>query len=225
VEATNSILSALPPEEWRALREQAEWVTFPAGRVLYHAGDPITNVYFPDTGLTAAFAVLPSGDQVAVVTIGAEGMLGMPALLGVDSSPNQIRVQVASAGHQIPASVARQTFERSQVFRRLVLREIGRVYVQVARSAVCNRFHSHRQRVGRWLLVITGKTDRASVAITHELLAQMLGGPRHAISSVIAEFRAKRLVQQVRGGIEVLDAAALAEVACECHRTDLNLWS
>lgn len=221
VEANNRILSGLAPEEWVTLREHADYVSFPAGHVIFQAGDPITSAYFPCTGLTAVFAVLPTGDQVAVVAIGTEGLIGTPAVLGIDWSPHQIRVQVASSGYRIPVDTLLQTFERSPVFRRLILEEIGRNYMQVARSAVCNRFHSQRERVARWLLVITGKTEQPSVVITHELLAQMIGGPRHAISVVIADFRAKGLVQQVRGAIEVLDATALAEIACDCLQTDL----
>jgi len=43
----------------------------------------------------------------------------------------------------------------------------------------------------------------------------MLGGPRHAISSVIAEFRAKGLVQQVRGGIEAARWDPLRDLIAE----------
>lgn len=221
--AINKILSALPPDERLTLIDQAELVSSPATHVIYHAGDPLTTAYFPATGLAAAFALLPSGDHVAVATTGSEGLLGMPVILDVDHSPHQIRVTVASTGYRIPAATVRQMFDRSEIFRRLVLEQLGRIYIQVERSAVCNRFHSQRQRVSRWLLVIAGKTDRTCVALTHEQLANMVGGPRHAVTSVIAGFRAKGLVQQVRGAIEVLDPVALSKEACDCYRTDLNL--
>lgn len=220
---TNAILSSLPPDEWSALRERAEIVSFPAAHILFEAGDPLTAGYFPSSGLMSAFAVLPSGDQVAVVTMGPESLVGMPVVLGIDDSPHQIRVQVASIGHLLPAAALRESFDRLPVFRALVLKRIGRIYAQVARSAACNRFHSQRQRAARWLLVISAKTAQPAVAITHDLLAQMLGGPRHAISAIIAELRALGIVEQVRGTITVVAPGDLEEIACECFRTDLDL--
>jgi CRP-like cAMP-binding protein len=222
LEANNRILSALPPEEWLTLHEHAEFVSLPTGHVLYQVGDPWAFMYFPFTGLLASFAMLSSGDQVALAAVGAEGSLGKACLLGVPTVPFQVRVLVPSNGHKIPATAIQHAFDRCQTFRRLILNETGQVLVQVARSVACSRFHAQRERVARWLLAITTKTDQPAVAITHELLAQILGGPRHAITAVIAEFRAKGLVQQVRGEIDVLNPAALAEVACECHRMDLE---
>lgn len=212
----NRILSALQPEEWAELSSQAVLVTLPGGHVFLQSGDLLTSAYFPVTGLLASFAVLPTGDQVAVATIGSEGMIGAAPLFGIERTPNLLRVQIASTGYHAPASALRSVFERSPTFRRAVQRHVGNILVQVGRSAACNRFHSQRQRVARWLLVLTERADRASVEITHELLAEILGGPRHAISQVIAEFRAKGLVQQVRGSIAVLDATALGRVACDC---------
>lgn len=215
----NRVLSALSPGELKEISSQATLLTLPSGHVMRHSGDAIGMAFFPVSGLLASFTVLPTGDQVAVATIGPEGMAGVAPLLGIDRSPNLLRVQITSTGYQVPPPVLRTAFDRSPAFRRAVLGHVGSIVAQLGRSAGCNRFHSQRQRVARWLLSLTQCTDGPSVEITHELLAQMLGGPRHAISNVISEFRSRGLVQQVRGAIAVLDAASLSEIACDCSGT------
>ena len=81
----------------------------------------------------------------------------------------------------------------------------------------CNRFHSVRERVAKWLLVTSGKTGCTRVSLTHDFLAQMIGGPRHAVTAAMNELRAANAIRYERGEVEIVDAGALAALACECH--------
>jgi CRP-like cAMP-binding protein len=77
--------------------------------------------------------------------------------------------------------------------------------------------HSHRQRLARWLLTTTDKARQPWLAITHEALAQLVGGPRHAVTVAVNELRAKGAIVHLRGRIDVFDRSALIAQACECY--------
>jgi len=53
--------------------------------------------------------------------------------------------------------------------------------------------------------------------LTHEVIATMLGGPRHAVSIVLHELRDTGAIEYQRGRIRILDAARLGAHACECY--------
>jgi CRP-like cAMP-binding protein len=84
-------------------------------------------------------------------------------------------------------------------------------------AAACNRVHSHRQRLARWLLVITDKATQQSLPITHEALAQLVGGPRHAVTVALNELRAKGAIGHLRGRVDILERSLLLAQACECY--------
>ena len=216
----NQILAALAPDEWAQLRDQATLVTLPAGCVLAKPGEELPSAYFPVSGLIVTFAVQASGDQIAVALIGSDAMIGAATLMGITRAPREMRVQVDTTAYQMPAGVFAAAFDRWPSLRQAVLTHIGRILADVARLVPCSRLHTQRERLAGWLLMMTRKIDQASVSITHELLSQMLGGPRHAISQLIADFRANGLVEQERGAITVIDADALAAIACDCLLAD-----
>ena len=81
--------------------------------------------------------------------------------------------------------------------------------------------HSHRHRLARWLLTTTDKAGQRSLSITHEALAQLVGGPRHAVTVALNELGTKGAIAHLRGRIEILDRRVLMAQACECYRTSL----
>ena len=89
--------------------------------------------------------------------------------------------------------------------------------IEVANLVACSRVHSHRQRVARWILMMTDKADEQSIPMTHDVLAQMVGGPRHAVTVALNELRAKGAVAHLRGRVEILDRSVLIAHACECY--------
>lgn len=215
---TNQILAALPQAEWQALQRHANYRVLPVGQTLVQPGEPVSSVYFPDSGVVSAVSNLTTGHQVEVAAFGPDGLVGAAAILGVPHSAYWLLIQVDSAGYQVPAEAFRQAFEESSALRRLVLAHVGRMLVEMARSAACNRFHSSHQRLARWLLVTADKAGRRSLQLTHESIAQMVGGPRHAVTAALNELRATGAINGARGVIEIVDHENLVREACECYK-------
>lgn len=83
----NRLLAPLPAEDPARIWPQLERLEFEQRHILPAPDEPITAVYFPETGCGASMlAVLADGRSAEVGIVGSEGMVGLPLLLGSDSS-------------------------------------------------------------------------------------------------------------------------------------------
>jgi DNA-binding GntR family transcriptional regulator len=63
---------------------------------------------------------------------------------------------------------------------------------------------------------IDHRQDEDALLLTHEFLAEMLGVQRSTVSTVLRGLQTSGLIEQQRGGINVLDRPGLEHAACEC---------
>ena len=215
----NRILAYLTNRERATLLANAEHVLLPAGQTLARPGDPITHAYFPDSGVIAWVSEMASRHHVAVASVGAEGVVGISRLLSIPRHPYRVVALLESAGHRLPIDALWRTFDEFDGFRSAVLAHIGRHLIEVASLVACSRVHSHRQRLARWILVMTDKADEQAIPMTNDVLAQVVGGPRHAMTVALNELRAKGAVAHLRDTVEILDRSVLIAHACECYRS------
>jgi len=88
---------------------------------------------------------------------------------------------------------------------------------QIAQSAVCNRFHNARQRLARWLLMTADRVDSRELALTHEFMSYMVGGPRSAVTEAAASLRESGAIDYWRGLLTIRSLPRLRQQACECY--------
>jgi CRP-like cAMP-binding protein len=213
----NQLLLQLAAATRETLLHEASYISLPIGRAFAHVGDAIVTAYFPDTGLLSLISEMTTGHHVAVAAIGVEGMVGLGVLLGLRQYPYSPVTLVPSHGYIVDADRLLRVFSDSEDLRRIVLAYSGRRLRELSIAAACNRVHSHRQRLARWLLVATEKAQQRSLPITHDALAQMVGGPRHAVTVALQQLRRKGGIVHRRGHIDVLRRSMLIEEACECY--------
>src|SRR4030095_7955017 len=84
-------------------------------------------------------------------------------------------------------------------------------------SAACNASHSVEARLSRWLLHTRDLTDNESLPLTQEVLAQMIGVQRNAVSIVANALQKAGILRYSRGQIEIIDIEGLREISCECY--------
>jgi CRP-like cAMP-binding protein len=61
---------------------------------LYEANKPITSVYFPIDGVASLVNTMADGSTSEVGTIGNEGIVGLPVILGDSLAPTSAYIQV-----------------------------------------------------------------------------------------------------------------------------------
>lgn len=213
----NRLLAALPAADFERLSPHLELVEMPLGQVLREAGDTQTHVYFPATAIVSLFYVLEDGASTEIAVIGNMGIVGLWLLLGAETAPSRAVVRAAGYGYRMKADLLQHEFSRGGAVLQVLLRYAQALLTQTSQIAVCNRYHSVEQQLCRWLLLSLDRLPSDDLAITHELIASMLGVRREGVTEAAGNLQRAGLISYSRGHIEVLDRPGLEKMACECY--------
>jgi CRP-like cAMP-binding protein len=214
---TNRLLSLLSDDDYERLRPHLSNVAFDYRKSLYEASRPIDHVYFPIDGVASLVITTAEGASAEVGTIGSEGIVGLPVVLGDREAPSSVYVQVPGTGLRMDARVFREALDRSPALKLIMLRYTHAFFNQVAQSAVCAHLHKVEQRCCRWLLMTRDRMPSGDFLLTHEFLGMMLGVRRTTVTDVMGILQKAGLVRYRRGHVTILNQAALRQRACECY--------
>ncbi len=214
----NRVLSLLLPEDYERLRPHLQPVSLKYRQSLYRAHRPIGFVYFIETGVGSLVNTMANGEAAEVGTIGSEGVVGLPLLLGDDRGPTNVYVQVPGSGVRITTALFQRELARSASMRAVMLLYVHAFFNQVAQSAACNQFHSLQQRCCRWLLMTHDRMQSNEFLLTQEFLAMMLGVQRTGVTAAAGALQQAGLIRYKRGAVTILDRRGLETRSCECYR-------
>jgi CRP-like cAMP-binding protein len=214
---TNRLLSLLSDADYETLRPHLSLVTLEYRKSLYEAFRPIDFVYFPIDGVASLVNTMADGAASEVGTIGSEGMVGIPVVLGDESGLTSVYVQVPGRALRMSADTFRKEMANNTSLRNIVLRYVHAFFNQVAQSAACAHVHKVDQRCCRWLLMTRDRMPSDEFLLTQEFLAMMLGIQRASVSGVMMKLRKAKMVRYSRGHVTILDHAGLKRRACECY--------
>jgi CRP-like cAMP-binding protein len=213
----NRLLELLPANDFERLRPHLEQVPLDYKFELYRAGKPIPFVYFPVRGVASIVNTMNDGSAAEVGTVGNEGIVGLPIILGDTVAPNDVYVQVPGTGLRMQASLLREALTESSSMRTVMLHYVHALFNQIAQSAACNSFHSVEQRCCRWLLMTHDRVQSDEFTLTQEFLGMMLGVRRTSITLAANKLRREGLIRYNRGHVKVLDRPGLEQSSCECY--------
>jgi CRP-like cAMP-binding protein len=214
----NRLLELLDPADLDRLRSRFEPVEFEYRQSLYEANQDISFVYFPIEGVASLVSAMEDGSAAEIGTVGNEGMVGLPVVLGDRLTPISAYIQVPGSGLRLPADFLRDELEISGAMRTVLLRYAHAFFNQVAQSAACAHFHSIEKRCCRWLLMTHDRVQSDRFLLTQEFLAMMLGVRRASVTGVAAALKRAKLIEYSRGRVTMLDRAGLERRACECYQ-------
>jgi CRP-like cAMP-binding protein len=133
----NRLLAALPREELERFSTELYRLSLPQREVIYEAGAPIEYVYFVEEGLSSVLTTMTDGSTIEVGMVGMEGMVGVSALLGGESSVQQVIMQIAGSALRMNAARCKAAFDQSAAVRRVMLRFTEAVLNLGAQTATC----------------------------------------------------------------------------------------
>jgi CRP-like cAMP-binding protein len=214
---TNLLLAALPSDEWLRWSGELEPVEMPLGQVMYESGRTLSHVYFPTSAIVSLLYVMENGASAEIAVVGYEGIVGISLFMGGESTPSRAVVQSAGQGFRMKARTIKNEFNRSGPAMHLLLRYTQALITQMAQTAVCNRHHSLDQQLCRWLLLSLDRLDGSQLAMTQELIANMLGVRREGVTESALKLQRAGLIKYARGHITVLDRRGLEQRTCECY--------
>jgi CRP-like cAMP-binding protein len=213
----NHLLAALPPSYVGELATHLEFVEMPLGEVLYESGERLQHVYFPTTSIVSLLYVMEDGASAEIAVVGNEGILGISLFMGGESTPSRAVVQSEGYGFRMRSALLKQEFNRPGPMMHLLLRYTQALITQMAQTAVCNRHHSVEQQLCRWLLMSLDRLQSHELAMTQELIANMLGVRREGVTAAAGHLRREGVIRYSRGRITVLDRPRLEQAVCECY--------
>ena len=214
---SNRLLAALPDAAWQRWRPLLEPVELPLGKILYESGGTLSHVYFPTTAIVSLLYVMESGASAEIAVVGNEGIVGISIFMGGGSTPSRAVVQSAGQGMRLTAQAMKDEFSAAGPVMHLMLRYTQALITQMAQTAVCNRHHSLDQQLCRWLLLSLDRLEGSELAMTQELIANMLGVRREGVTEAALRLQHAGLIRYARGHISVLDRLGLEQRSCECY--------
>ncbi|GAB4195880.1 MAG: Crp/Fnr family transcriptional regulator [Coleofasciculaceae cyanobacterium] len=214
----NKLLAALPREEYKCLWPYLEPISLPFKQCIHEPNEPIDYVYFLNSGVASVLTVLTDGGIVEVATIGNEGMVGTPVLLGTTRFPAEVIAQIPGDALRMRVDVFKRQVVPGSSLHNLLLRYTQALMNLLAQSVACNRLHSVEERCCRWLLLTHDRVESDEFPLTQEFLAQMLGVRRASVSQVAAILQKAGLIRYHRGRLRILDRQGLEAGSCECYQ-------
>jgi len=216
----NRILAALPQDDMQQFFADLFPIPLRQRDVLYETGARIEHVYFVEDGVSSVLTDMANGSTIEVGMIGSEGMIGVPAMLGAETSAQQVIVQVGGNALRMNVALCKAAFDQSAAVRRVVHRFTEAMLNLGAQTAACNRLHSVEQRCARWLLMCSDRIQAETMPMTHDFLSSMLGARRAGVTEVAGELQRSGFIRYHRGELTIVDREGLEASACECYQLD-----
>lgn len=211
----NRILDALPPAAQHPL-DRLRVSLAPGTRVL-NPGERITHALFPTTAVCSLIVELASGDKAETASVGRDGFVGVPLVLGAPISEVSGVIHVPGDGYRMGAKSLLDLCRRHESFRRALFGYSAFGLQLASRTVACNSFHSIAQRLARWLLFVHDRVGGEPFRLTHETLSAMLAATRPRVSQAAARLKAEGIIDYRRGAVRIVDRPRLEAAACECY--------
>ena len=213
---TNYLLAALPIEAQERLLPDLEWIDMPLGKVLYESGDTMRNVYFPIDCIVSLLFVMENGSSAEISVVGNEGLVGVSLFMGGENEPSRAIVQRAGAAFRLSGQRLKDEFNRHTGLLLLLLHYTQSLITLIPPTAACHCPYSIDQQLCRWLLMSLERLNGDQLAMTQELIANMLGVRREGVTEAAGRLRRLGVIEYSREHITVLDRPKLEALCCEC---------
>jgi len=213
----NHLIAKLWPTEHDSWLKHLQAVVMPVGQVLFEAGVELQHLHFPTTAVVSLTTTLQNGASTTSAVVGRDGVVGVSAFMGGESSLTGASVLVAGHGFRIRADILLAEFHRCGIVQHLLLRYTQTLLVQMSQTAVCNQHHTMEQRLSRSLLAKLDRIEGDELIVTQERLALSLGVRREGVTETLSTLARADIVERSRGRVRVIDRATLEQRACECY--------
>ena len=169
----------LPASVQHRLGGDASVVSVTTGEVIAEPGEQIVEATFPlDSVFSLDQIVSDDVENYAatpgVALVGNEGMIGIEAVFGAKEWINRATARIGGDMLRIKHAALLAEFSRAGVFQRLVLSSADSLIAQCCAIGACERVHSIRQRLIRWLLLFDDRIPNRDLGVTQAALSQLL---------------------------------------------------
>jgi CRP-like cAMP-binding protein len=220
----NLLLGLLSPSDSNLLTPHLKPARFEQHHVLFEADERIRHVYFPIGAVVSLVITLSTGEMVEAAMVGKDGVVGASAALDGKIALSRGIIQLGGEIAVCDIDALKSAALQSPKLLALLMRHEQTVYAQAQQSAACFATHRVEARLCRWLLRARDLSESDYLPFTQEYLGEMLGVRRTSVTEVAHTLQEAGLIKYARGKIQILDADALGESACECYGSVKSLY-
>ena len=212
----NQLLAELTASDYESILPHLELLPIPRGWSACDSGVGQSNVYFPTNSIISLIHAAANGNTAEVAVTGNDGLVGIPLLMGEDTTGRTI-ARSAGFAYRLPFSALKTRFEQGGPLQDLLLRYAQSLMTQIAQTVICNRCHTLEQRLCRWLLMSLDRLPSAQLTTTRRMMADMLNAHRDGVTEATRRLQMDGAISYSHGRITVIDRFKLEAWACECY--------
>jgi CRP-like cAMP-binding protein len=216
----NTLIDSLPRTAKSRLLAICESIDLVSGEIVSGSGAQTRHVYFPTGSIVSLTTSAKNAPVLEIGMVGSEGMLGTQVTLGIYSVPLHARVRGSGTAWRVATGPFNREMGRSPPLKRSLNRYLHVTMLQLASDVRCLRFHQIDRRLARWLLMTHDRTHSDSLAVTHQLIADLMGVRRVGITKAAGELQQRGIIHYVRGKLTIVDRKALESQACSCYASE-----
>lgn len=204
------VLADLPPGEMEAILSGASTMTVPGGTIVFDENQPCQGFPLLLDGSLRVIKASASGRELQLYRVlpGESCILTSSCLLGHTRYQARGICEEKISMVLLPATLFHTLFDRHPGFRDYVFHLFTERLTDLMQLVTAVAFQKLDQRLAALLV-----SRPSPVHATHQALADELGSAREMISRLLKSFADQGWVRLGREQIEVLDRAALAQLA------------
>lgn len=203
----NAFLRSLKPADAALLAPLMTFVECRAGQQLAMSDGHKAAIHFP---LTLVVSLGLDGDGGGWGLIGREGLIGWPAILGLEQNDHGAQV-LFDGGTALAVPVTRMQVAcfASPTLSMSLLRFVQSYTLQLTSMLKSSGSDSVRQRLSAWLLMLHDRVDGDTIALTHQCLSRHLQVRRASITDALHVLEGEQALRCDRNAIVVRNRALL----------------
>jgi CRP/FNR family cyclic AMP-dependent transcriptional regulator len=220
---TWQLLAPLTDVEREAFMAATRRRRFARNEVVFHEGDPADSLHLLESGHVAVRVTTPEGSRATVNVLRAGDVVGELALVGGGvRSATVVALDVVET-RSVSLTAFQALCDRHPAVQR-VLVEILAARVRALSAQLLDALYvGLDRRVYRCLMSLAavygpdgqrgGAHEAASIPLTQEQLAELVGGTRPSVNQVLQRLVAQGVIELGRGRVVVRDPATLRRKA------------
>ena len=215
----SEIVHAIPrlgrgsPSQLSALRAAAFIARIPPDRDVFDQGDRVDAIPLLLAGTVRVYQVGESGREVTLYRFrpGESCVLTANAILSGQAFPAIATVEEEAEAVMVPAATFREWVANDPLWRGFFVDLVAQRLASV--MAVVDEVAFRRLDARVAALLARRAAEANPVRVTHQEIASELGSAREAVSRILEDLAAKKLIRPGRGVIEVLDPEAIRSLS------------
>lgn len=213
----NQVLLSVRPEARAFIEPRLITRRLSLSQTLYQDKEPFAHAIFPHEGVISLKAEMRDGRSVEKASVGYEGFIGIPLIMGGSEAISQSMVAVPGYASWLSIQDLDDAIAGFPCVREAMLRYAKSFIIQLLETVACNSLHSAEERIARWLAHAHDRVVGDSFQLTQAAISQALGLRRATVNLVCSKLMENGAIAYSRGDLTVLDASQLQDHACECY--------